>query len=152
LGGHLRSEIGRTLRRVRHRRGLTLRDVGVRSNGKLTPTAVAGYERGERGISLQRFCELCELYGVRPVVALAEVVHNARGGAPVVLDVTRTASLNEPEGRILRGFIDEIRSLRGAKKTETLILRAGDVEVLAQSAGDEPAEFLRRIAPALRRS
>jgi transcriptional regulator with XRE-family HTH domain len=151
LGGDIRSETGRVLRSIRVERGLTLRDVGVRSNGKLTPTAVAGYERAERGVSLQRFCELCELYGVRPVVALAEVVERAEGRAPIVVDLTKATTLGGPEGTALRGFVEEISSLRG-QKTEALILRAGDVEVLAASAGREPDEFIRRISPVLRAS
>jgi transcriptional regulator with XRE-family HTH domain len=149
LAANIRSETGRALRRVRQARGLTLRDVGVRSNGLLTPTAVAGYERGERGISVERFCELCELYGVRPVGVLAEIVERVKGRVPVVLDLTRTATLGGVEGKVLGQFVEEIRSLRGEKKIERLILRSGDVEVLAAAAGDRPEEFMRRIAPAL---
>ena len=48
-------EVGRALRRARLARGLTLRQVGERSLGAFKPTAVAGYERGERAISLKRF-------------------------------------------------------------------------------------------------
>ena len=44
-------ETGRALRDARLARGLTLRDVGTRSNGLFKPTAVAGYERAERAIS-----------------------------------------------------------------------------------------------------
>lgn len=66
---------GRALRRARMARGLTLRDVGYRSDGAFTPTAVAGYERGERSISLQRFCELAAFYGVAPERLLAEILH-----------------------------------------------------------------------------
>lgn len=69
------NDVGRALRRARAARGLTLRDVGIRSDGRLTPTAVAGYERGERKISLQRFCELAIFYGVEPEGLLAEALH-----------------------------------------------------------------------------
>ncbi|MDQ2964665.1 MAG: helix-turn-helix domain-containing protein, partial [Chloroflexota bacterium] len=58
--------MGRALRRARQTRGLTLRDVGIRSGGIFTPTAVAGYERGERAISLRRFCDLATFYDVAP--------------------------------------------------------------------------------------
>jgi transcriptional regulator with XRE-family HTH domain len=68
-------ELGRALRRARLSRGLTLRDVGIRSKGTLSPTAVAGYERNERAISLQRFCDLAAFYGVAPERLLSEALH-----------------------------------------------------------------------------
>lgn len=148
--GDIRSETGRALRRVRQARGLTLRDVGARSNGRLKPTAVAGYERGERGISVRRFWELCELYGVRPAAVLAEIVQGAEGRPPVVLDLTRVGELDSLEARLASRFIEEIRSLRGERVNDTLTLRGDDVELLATAAGDRPEEFLRSIAPALR--
>jgi len=37
--------------------------------------AVAGYERAERKISLQRFCELANFYGVEPERLLSEALH-----------------------------------------------------------------------------
>ena len=82
---------GRVLRRARAARGLTLRDVGVRSGGAFSPTAVAGYERGERSITLERFCLLADLYGVPADRLLAEIVGDA---AEVIVDLT---SLEEPQ-------------------------------------------------------
>jgi transcriptional regulator with XRE-family HTH domain len=151
LGKDIRSEIGRVLRRVRQARGLTLRDVGARSHGRLKPTAVAGYERAERSISVRRFWELCELYGVRPVAILAEIVQGAEGRPPVVLDLTRMGELDSLEARIANQFIEEILALRGEQETDTLTLRGEDVELLATAAGDRPEEFLRSIARAIRR-
>lgn len=68
-------DVGAALRRTRTARGLTLRDVGIRSGGAFTPTAVAGYERDERKISLERFCELAVFYGIEPERLLAEILH-----------------------------------------------------------------------------
>ena len=75
MGKMIGGDVGRALRRARTARKLTLRDVGIRSSGKFTPTAVAGYERGERKISLERFCELAIFYGVAPERLLAEALH-----------------------------------------------------------------------------
>src|SRR5574342_63003 len=47
-------EIGRALRRTRLALGLTLRDVAALSSGRFKATSVAGYERGERNITLER--------------------------------------------------------------------------------------------------
>ena len=74
-------EVGRALRRARLARGLTLRQVGELSLGAFKPTAVAGYERAERSISLERFYAICAFYGVAPTQLLAEI-EEALGGPP----------------------------------------------------------------------
>ena len=86
MGKPIGDQVGRALRRARHAQGLTLRDVGIRSGGIFTPTAVAGYERGERAISLERFCELATFYGVAPEDLLAEGLHP--GDREPVVDLT----------------------------------------------------------------
>ncbi|MGH2699518.1 MAG: helix-turn-helix domain-containing protein [Actinomycetota bacterium] len=58
--------LGEVLRRARKQRGMTLDDVRRRSRGRFKSSAVGGYERGERAISLERFCDLSEMYGVPP--------------------------------------------------------------------------------------
>jgi transcriptional regulator with XRE-family HTH domain len=67
-------ETGRALREARLANGLTLREVGERSGGELKPTAVAGYERAERSISLERFCALCAFYRMAPDRLLGEIL------------------------------------------------------------------------------
>ena len=74
-------EIGHALRRARLAAGLTLRQVGEGSLGVFKPTVVAGYERAERTISLERFCALCTFYGVAPTQLLAEI-EEALGRSP----------------------------------------------------------------------
>jgi transcriptional regulator with XRE-family HTH domain len=56
---------------------MTLREVGIRSGGTFTPTAVAGYERAERSISLERFSALCAFYGVAPDRLLGDVLRRS---------------------------------------------------------------------------
>jgi transcriptional regulator with XRE-family HTH domain len=85
------AEAGRALRRARLARGLTLKGVGELSNRSFTPTAVAGYERGERQISLQRFCDLASFYGVAPELLLADI---QRGMHQELIDLTQ---LEEPQ-------------------------------------------------------
>ena len=84
-------DVGRALRRARTARGLTLRDVGVRSEGRFSPSAVAGYERAERSISLERFCQLATFLGVAPERLLSEILHP--DDPEPVIDV---ASFEEP--------------------------------------------------------
>src|ERR1041385_6030401 len=57
-------ELGARLRAIREQRRWSLRDVHEASRGRFTGSAVGTYERGERGISVQRLSELARLYGV----------------------------------------------------------------------------------------
>lgn len=90
-------EVGRALRQARSARGLTLRDVAARSDGAFKPTAVAAYERAERSISLQRFCDLAQLYGVRPELLLAEIMVRRAGPRQGIVDLTRLERLERLE-------------------------------------------------------
>jgi len=81
-------EVGRALRRARLARGLTLKQVGERSQGAFKPTAVAGYERAERNISLERFSALCAFYGVAPAQLLAEILEALEGRPEPTIDLT----------------------------------------------------------------
>ena len=74
MGEGLAERVGKGLRRARIERGLTLRAMSARSGGYFKPTAVAGYERAERSISLLRFCRLAELYGLPPEILLAQIM------------------------------------------------------------------------------
>jgi transcriptional regulator with XRE-family HTH domain len=74
VGKPIANETGRALRRVRILKGLTLQNVGTSSGGEFKPTAVAGYERAERSISLERFCALCAFYGMAPDRLLGEII------------------------------------------------------------------------------
>jgi transcriptional regulator with XRE-family HTH domain len=82
-------EVGRALRRARLARGLTLKQVGERSLGAFKPTAVAGYERAERTISLERFFALCAFYDVPPTQLLAEVEEALEGPPELTVDLTQ---------------------------------------------------------------
>jgi len=73
--GRIANDVGGALRRIRTERELTLRDVEIRSEGRFTPSTIAGYERAERSISLRRFCELATFYGVEPGRLLTEILH-----------------------------------------------------------------------------
>ena len=91
MGEGLAEQVGAALRRARKERGLTLRAMSARSGGAFKPTAVAGYERAERSISLQRFCQLAELYGVPPEILLAQIMR-AGEQSPASVDLTEPES------------------------------------------------------------
>lgn len=142
-------ETGHALRRVRKARGLTLRDVGMRSNGRFKPTAVAGYERAERRISLERFCELARLYGVAPERLLGDIVRRAEGAPIARIDGAKIRELPPEERDTVGGFLSQVRRLRGGAEEETITLRIRDLEVLATVSGHRLEQFLEHLRPAL---
>ena len=139
---------GRVLRRARLSRGMTLRDVGARSEGAFKATAVAGYERGERAISLARFCELSAVYEIRAPRLLGEIMRQAEGRAVVMVDLARLEQLQGREARAVAEFIRQVRTLRGDSGTAVAI-RSGDLAVIATAAGSKEDRLLERIAPAI---
>ncbi len=143
-------EIGRALREARRARGLTLKQAAERSQGRFRPTSIAGYERGERNITLERFIDLCRLYGMAPERLLATIVRRLEGRPPIVVDLTKLEEIEAAEGPVVARFVREVAGLRGEPGTRTIALRAGDLEVLATAAGRRPDELAERIGAALR--
>jgi transcriptional regulator with XRE-family HTH domain len=142
-------EAGKALRQARRARGLTLRQVSSATEGRLRPSSVAGYERGERTISLERFCDLCQLYGIAPQALLADVIRALEGKREPVVDLTLLASLGSAEGALVSGFIGQIRALRREQPSDKIVLRMGDLEVLANAAGKKPEELIELLGPSI---
>lgn len=140
--GGFATEVGIALRRARRARGLTLRAVSTLSDGRYKPTSIAGYERGERSISLERFCDLCRLYGADPSTLLTEILETAGGAPEPGLDLERLEALGSSEAALVAGFVREIRTLRRGRPSDAIVLRAGDVEVLATAAGKRPEDLI----------
>ena len=82
-------EIGRAIRRARLDRGMTLKELADSSAGRFRPTSLAGYERGERTISVVRFCELCRLLDVPPGRLLQEITRTIYGHGEPTIDLTK---------------------------------------------------------------
>ncbi|MGZ5352909.1 MAG: helix-turn-helix domain-containing protein, partial [Actinomycetota bacterium] len=51
---------------------------------RFKPSSIAGYERGERAISLQRFCDLAELYRTDAGWLLDAILRDARPAGAAV--------------------------------------------------------------------
>jgi transcriptional regulator with XRE-family HTH domain len=82
--------VGRALREARRARGYTLKQLAARSGSSFKPSAVGGYERGERAISVERFCRLAAVYGVSAGDLLARALRMLR--ADVIVDLTKVES------------------------------------------------------------
>jgi transcriptional regulator with XRE-family HTH domain len=140
------ASVGRALREARTRVGLRLADVRRLSNGRFSPTTVAGYERAERSITIERFVELCDLYQVEPERLLAQIRRDAAGRPPVTLD-RGAVERSGDGGEVLRAFVDRIVATR-PPSDGSISVRAGDVDVLAAALRLSPAEFVDAYASA----
>jgi transcriptional regulator with XRE-family HTH domain len=143
------TETGRALRRARRARGLTLRDVGALSKGVFKPTAVAGYERAERSITVERFCQLSQLYEMAPERLMSQIMWRMGHRPEPVIDRTKVPQLPPQERDAVRGFIDQVRQMRVGAEEGTITLRIRDLEVLATISGQRLEEFLVHLRPAL---
>jgi transcriptional regulator with XRE-family HTH domain len=143
--------LGDVLRRTRQGLGLTLHDMQRISRGSFKPSTIAGYERGERMISLERFRMLAALYGVPADQLLAEALEESNGGAPerLVIDLDRITRLPEPERMIVAEHVHAIRTRRGDFLTTLVPLRSRDLDSIAMSARLNVRAMLDRLRPAL---
>jgi transcriptional regulator with XRE-family HTH domain len=141
--------IGDTLRQARRARGWTLRVVHEKSGGRYKPSSIGGYERGEREISVSRFCELALLYGVPPAQLLGNALQNMAWTTEVVIDLTRLDLIPGQEGRMVAEFIHDLKTRRGDPRTDIITLRAGDLQILATASSAEPDILLEKLRPAL---
>jgi len=124
------------------------------TRGRFKPSSIGGWERAEREISLQRFCELSEVYAVSPDRLLAEALESMapdeRG--EVVIDLTRLPLLEGEEQGLLRvaEFVHRVRAQRGDYLGEVLTLRSGDLDEIARGASMRVGSLKSLLEPALR--
>jgi transcriptional regulator with XRE-family HTH domain len=142
--------IGRALRGTRRERGLTLREVASLSGGLFKATSIAGYERGERSISLERFCILCRIYGIAPERLLADILRAPEERLEPVIDLTLLEDLTPTEGALFSRFVRQVISLR-RQPTDTIAVRAGDVAAIATASGRRADELMQALGTVRRR-
>jgi transcriptional regulator with XRE-family HTH domain len=150
----LRSAVGQALRQARERQGLTIRGVSERSGGRFKPSSIGDYERGARGISLERFWELAAIYGLPADRLLAEALRrlDPRGRESVVVDLNRLPLLDEPPRRLVAEYLHSMRDRRGDLVTDVITLRSGDVEEMALSADVPIRTLLSRLRATVKES
>jgi transcriptional regulator with XRE-family HTH domain len=153
--------LGEILRDTRGSRGLSLRAVETESGGRFRPSTVAGYERGDRMLSVERFCELAAFYRSAPEELLTRALDLQSSGTrrSVTIDLVRLGRVEReparlgqvPEDpvRILAGFVHEVRTRRDDLLSDVITLRSGDLDALAVGSGLSLASFLRALRPAL---
>lgn len=138
----IRSHVGIGLRRARLARGWSLRAAAEASSGRFAATSIAGYERGERAISLERFVELCRLYAVSSERLLASTERAASDRTPPIVDLGRLERLGDRTQPMIALFVDHVIARRRQPPAGRIALRAGDVQMLASVAGISSEELI----------
>lgn len=148
---NLTRAVGDVLRELRQERELTLRDVEARSRGYIKPSVLGGYERGERSLSLERFCQLAELFDLPPEQLLGRVMErlHPKGRNKVVIDLTALSSIEGQDAELLTRFVDDIKETRGDRGDRVITLRSGDLHALALSARVGVGGLVRKLRPAI---
>ena len=146
MSGTIATETGRALRAARLARGLRLRDVATASGGRFASTTVAGYERAERAITLERFCDLCRIYDVRPERVLAHALRSSEGRGIVHVDPATLEARGSEQGRIVGDLVRRVAARRGEHQGGPIAIRATDLEVFATAANRSIDELLDMVA------
>jgi len=71
MNEQLNIQLGEILRKLRTRRGLTVREVASRL--KKSPSAISAHENGKVSIYIEQLIEYCLLYNVSPSDVLKEL-------------------------------------------------------------------------------
>src|SRR5919199_5480847 len=88
-------QLGAKLRAIRTQQGLSLHGVEEKSQGRWKAVVVGSYERGDRAVTVQRFAELAEFYGVPVNELLPEGAASpaAEPAARIVIDLEQLSSV-----------------------------------------------------------
>ncbi len=148
-------QVGERLRNVRLQKELSLHDVEVRSSGEFKASVLGAYERGERGISVNRLQRLAMFYvvpvdsllprlGLEPTGAAAWALALPDEG--LCIDLEALKGCGEPEGRALEQFVSLLQMQRGDFNGKMLTIRRDDVRVLAAVLDRSPQELIERLS------
>jgi transcriptional regulator with XRE-family HTH domain len=135
--------VGEKLRRMRQDRGLSLQDVCERSGGSFVVSTLSAYERGKRSLSLERLCELAEIYGQSPMSLLdiesdSGFSRAATSNAPLRIRLDCLDRLAAEERKPLETYLAFLRELRNDPAREMLTIRKEDLAYLSALYGVRP--------------
>jgi len=140
-------ELGRRLRAVRNRRGMSLLDVQEITAGRWTAGTLGAYERGSRVLRVHRLVELAELYDV-PATLLVPPAADRRDTddlPPLVIDLRRLRKLPPTRTGPLRRWIAIVQVLRSDSSRDVLRLRRSDLTSLARLYSTTPELLYERL-------
>jgi transcriptional regulator with XRE-family HTH domain len=152
--------VGSRLRAIRKQKRLSLQEVEAASGQEFKASVLGAYERGERAISVPRLQRLALYYSVpvdqllpreggpeRPVVIDLDAAATSNGAAaPVVIDLQRIDTLEEPERSLLRRYLEMVQVQRGDFNGRVISVRRDDLRAIACLLGSEPEATRSRLA------
>ena len=148
-------QVGERLRNVRLQKELSLHDVEVRSGGEFKASVLGAYERGERGISVNRLQRLAMFYEVQVDSLLPRLGPEPTGAAAwalalpqegLCIDLEALKDRQEPEARTLEHYVSMLQMQRGDFNGKMLTIRRDDVRVLAAVLDRSPRDLVERLA------
>jgi hypothetical protein len=121
------------------------------SNGRFKPSAVGGYERGERDISAERFVTLAYLVGRLPEDLLADTLRALfpRSHRGITIDLKKLHKTHGDAVEAVGGYARRLQLERRDYFGDVITCRSGDLEIVAAAAGVAVSDLLRTIEPAV---
>ena len=135
--------VGEKLRRMRQDRGLSLQEVCERSGGSFVVSTLSAYERGKRSLSLERLCELADIFGQSPMSLLdieddASFPRAATSNGPLRIRLDNLERLAPEERKPLESYLAFLRDLRNDPSRDMLTIRKEDLAYLSALYGVRP--------------
>ena len=154
--------VGSRLRAIRKQKRLSLQEVEAASGHEFKASVLGAYERGERAISVPRLQRLALYYSVpvdqllprdgggqeRPAVIDLNASERSGGNGatePVVIDLQRIDTLEEPERSLLRRYLEMVQVQRGDFNGRVISIRRDDMRAIACLLGSEPDATRARL-------
>jgi transcriptional regulator with XRE-family HTH domain len=140
---------GAALRDARRAAGLSLSELSDRSGGRFKPSSLGGYERGERALSLARFCVIADLLNVPADQLLGDILDRLRPDTRRGITIDLRSLPSSAEGRVVARRAHELKAKRGDFLSQVVGFRASDLEVLARQVGSDPRELVVSLGEAV---
>ena len=150
--------IGRRLREVRRRRGMTLQAVERASREEFKGSVLGAYERGDRILTVPRLQRLARFYGVtvdellspaeidlREAQREGDAGDRGRESALLTIDMERLRDLGAVEWRPLQRYAATVERARGGTPLRLLTLRSADLDAIAKMYGLDVEVVVTRL-------
>jgi len=147
----LTSALGASIRDARVRAGLSLQELALLSEGRYSPSSLGGYERGERAISVVRFCELARLLGVPADQLLGRALNRVKTDERREVMIELTDLPDSEAGRQAAAHAHHVKERRSDYLSTVVTLRAGDLQVIADASGLDVPTLLSSLGEAVKR-
>ena len=142
---------GAVIRDARRSAGLSLAELASRSESRFKPSSLGGYERGERALTLARFCMIADLLNTPADQMLGDVLDRLRPSARREMMVDLRSLPASEEGRAVARHAHELKTRRGDFLSQVVTFRASDLEVIARTVGSDPDDLVVSLGEAVQR-